>query len=183
MPNTSFIKANQRIDSSVRDSSTNQEAGFTLVEIAVAVAILGIALVTLVGLHTRMLDTYYNEQNKLKAAMYAQYLMTQIEVEADPPDAGSEESDLLSALEEAGYFSSEKFEEADESLRDWTVNKEVLSIGLPLASEELAEDALRQIIIAISWGEGGNQTYSLTYFINNTAPAAGGSELTPQGSN
>ncbi len=54
----------------------NLSAGFTLVEIAVAVAILGLALTTLIGLHTRMLDTYYNEKNRTKSAFLAQYVMT-----------------------------------------------------------------------------------------------------------
>ncbi len=148
--------------------STHSSGGFTLVEIAVAVAILGVALVTLVGLHTRMLDTYFIERNRLQASLYAQYLMTMIEVEPDAPEPGSDQKSLLSKLRDAGYFDEDSFEQADESLKDWNYVMQVESIGLPLAVGDLAEDALRRVDLSIQWGPSDDEQYTLTHFINPT---------------
>ena len=146
-------------------SSNNKAAGFTLVEVAVAVAILGVGLVTLIGLHTRMLDTYFNERNRFQASLFAQYLMTQVEVLREAPEPGVETDGLISALEEAGYFDEDSFEKPDEQLQTWQFRREVSPIGLPLATEELAEDALRRIDITIEWGPSEDEQYTLVHFM------------------
>ena len=65
------------------------ERGFTLVEIAIAVAILGLAFSTLIGLHTKMIDTYSLERNRNIASLVGQYMLAIIEVAPQPPDAVS----------------------------------------------------------------------------------------------
>lgn len=158
-------------------NSSCAQAGFTLVEIAVAVAILGLALTTLIGLHTRMLDTYYNEKNRTKSAFLAQYVMTMLEVSADPPDTGTKEDPLFSRLEEIGYLDTEEERsEIRKQFEGWTITQEVTSIDLPLI-----EDALRRVDVLISWGPTQDETFSLVYFIDNSQ-AAGAAGLGALGS-
>ena len=150
------------------------EAGFTLVEVAIAVAILGLALTTLVGLHTRMLDTYYLERNRTKASLAAQYLMTLTEVAPDPPEVGSTEGDLNELLDERGYYTdlddTEVKNSKEQLFNGWRYTYEVHSIDLPLI-----EDALRRIDLVLIWGEGEDERYNLSYFMNvSKAPEQNG---------
>ena len=89
------------------------EKGFTLIEISIAVLILGLALTTLIGLQTRVVDLYSYERNLTKAGLYAQYLMTHIELEKDPPEEGSIKESLSNRLTELGYFDDHPTEDIE----------------------------------------------------------------------
>lgn len=56
-------------------------AGFTLLEVLVAVAVLGLALVSLLGLHVRNLALVERDQRVSDATLLARQVMTQAEVE------------------------------------------------------------------------------------------------------
>ncbi len=67
--------------------------GFTLLEVLVAVAVLGLALVSLLGLHVRNIDLIARDQRVTEATLLARALMT--EVESGPfPDLGVESGDF-----------------------------------------------------------------------------------------
>lgn len=67
--------------------------GFTLLEVLVAVAVLGLALVSLLGLHVRNIDLIARDQSVTEATLLARALMT--EVESGPfPDLGAERGDF-----------------------------------------------------------------------------------------
>lgn len=58
--------------------------GFTLLEVLVAVAVLGLALVSLVGLHVRNIALIERDERVTEATLLARALMTQVEVEPFP---------------------------------------------------------------------------------------------------
>jgi len=67
--------------------------GFTLLEVLVAVAVLGLALVSLLGLHVRNLDLIDRDQRVTEATLLARGLMA--EVDAAPfPDLGITDGDF-----------------------------------------------------------------------------------------
>ena len=68
-------------------------SGFTLLEVLVAVAVLGLALVSLLGLHVRNLALIERDQRVTDATMLARHLLTQAEIEGFP-DLGREEGDF-----------------------------------------------------------------------------------------
>lgn len=138
-------------------------SGFTLVEVAVAIAILGIALVSLVGLHTDNVGTYYNERNRIQAALIAKHVMSLIEADNVSPEIGTEEKSVSEVLKELG---SEEFgAEVDSKERydNWEFVRTVKAVDLPLA-----EDAMRRIDITVSWGESSSEQFVLTYFMRTT---------------
>jgi prepilin-type N-terminal cleavage/methylation domain-containing protein len=68
-------------------------AGFTLLEVLVAVAVLGLGLVSLLGLHVRNLALIDRDQRITESTMLARALMTEAEVEPFP-DVGFIEGDF-----------------------------------------------------------------------------------------
>lgn len=66
------------------DRHARHAAGFTLLEVLVAVAILGVALTSLLGLHVRNVDLIARDQRITEATMLARLLMTEAEVERFP---------------------------------------------------------------------------------------------------
>ena len=68
-------------------------AGFTLLEVLVAVAVLGFALVSLLGLHVRNIDLIDRDQRVTEATLLARGLMAEVEAERFP-DLGLSEGDF-----------------------------------------------------------------------------------------
>lgn len=60
-------------------------AGFTLLEVLIAIAVLGIALLALLSLEHQDLQSVIRSQEFSRAAMLAQAVMTQAEIERFPP--------------------------------------------------------------------------------------------------
>ena len=72
---------------------TEKTPGFTLLEVLVAVAVLGFALVSLLGLHVRNIDLIARDERVTAATLLARALMT--EVETGPfPDLGATDGDF-----------------------------------------------------------------------------------------
>jgi general secretion pathway protein I len=67
--------------------------GFTLLEVLVAVAVLGLALVSLLGLHVRNLALLERDQRITEATLLARALMTEAEIEPFP-DVGLTNGDF-----------------------------------------------------------------------------------------
>jgi general secretion pathway protein I len=68
--------------------------GFTLLEVLVAVAVLGLALVSLLGLHVRNIDLIARDQRITEATMLARGLMAEIDADPKLPDLGTTEGDF-----------------------------------------------------------------------------------------
>jgi type II secretory pathway pseudopilin PulG len=57
---------------------------FTLLEVMIAIAFIGIAMIALMGLHRQDLESVIRAQDLTRAAMLAQMIMTQAEMERFP---------------------------------------------------------------------------------------------------
>lgn len=65
------------------------KSGFTLLEVMVAIAILGMGLFALLGLHHQSMQSVIDAQDETRAAMLAQVVMTQAEMQRYPDDGNS----------------------------------------------------------------------------------------------
>jgi general secretion pathway protein I len=75
------------------DDGRGSARGFTLLEVLVAVAVLGLALVSLLGLHVRNIDLIARDARITEATMLARGLMA--EVDAGPfPELGLSDGDF-----------------------------------------------------------------------------------------
>lgn len=87
--------------SSTMTSSVNvtckDARGFTLLEVMIAIAILGTALAGLLGLHHQSLQSIIRAQDMTRASMLAQAVMTEAELERFP-DLGTTSGDFQAAF-------------------------------------------------------------------------------------
>lgn len=136
--------------------NTNQ--GFTLVEVAIAIALLGIGLMTLTAITTRLMNDTQEEINRTRASFYAQYILeitladrfAQNGQAAVAQNAGS--GSLYEKLSQIRYF--EGIDEGAHSFtKNWTYDLKIENINLELAVPATYE----KYALDISWGSGGDQ--------------------------
>ena len=120
---------------------------FTLIEVMVAIAILGIALLGLMGLHHQSIQSVIRAQQTTRAAMLAQAVMTQAELERFP-DLGSTRGDFEASFR--GEF------------RDFRWERMVVASGV--------FPDIRKVMVAIHYGPGFTQTFSLVEFLHSPIP-------------
>ncbi|MBE0500081.1 MAG: prepilin-type N-terminal cleavage/methylation domain-containing protein [Desulfuromonadales bacterium] len=124
--------------------TVGRENGFTLLEVMIALAIIGIALVTLIGLETRTVQLAERQQRVTQATLLAQGKMTEIEV-------GSQSLTGLSGNE--GLF------EPPFELYRWSLVRE----ATPLPGIEM-------VTVSVVWGkENRNEQVDLTSFMPTQA--------------
>ena len=92
------IRTLTRAEKTRRDlslSGRGNSDGFTLLEVMVAIAILGTALVSLLSLHHQSMQSVIRAQDMTRASMLAQAVMTEAELERFP-DLGRRSGDFQS---------------------------------------------------------------------------------------
>ncbi len=124
--------------------------GFTLLEVMVAIAILGVALLALLGLHHQSLQSVIHAQDTTQAAMLAQALMTEAEVERFPA--------LGTISGNFDQFLPGKF-------RDFRWQRNVVASG------RFAD--VRKVQVVVFFGPQQIRRFMLTEFVHNPAPETG----------
>ena len=74
-----------RADRAALAASCSARSGFTLLEVMIAVAFIGIAMLALLSLHQNNLESVIRAQDLTSASMLAQQLMSTAEAERFPP--------------------------------------------------------------------------------------------------
>ncbi|MBW6512310.1 MAG: prepilin-type N-terminal cleavage/methylation domain-containing protein [Desulfuromonadaceae bacterium] len=124
------------------NSRCQAEQGFTLLEVMIALAVIAIALVTLLGLANRSLAVNGRIQHMTHGTLLAQQKIAEIE-------AGVQHAADLAENADQGYF-----DEPFSSYR-W----EITTADTPLP-------AVRMVTVTVSWGEPErNETVAMTSFL------------------
>lgn len=121
----------------------NQGAGFTLLEVMVAMAIIAIALTAVLGSQSQGVSLANEAKFNTTAPLLAQSKMAEIEM-ADPADFADDSGDFGEDF--PGYT--------------WQLNVKDVVFEEP----ENVSDRLRQFDLGISWGEGGLYQYSIRLY-------------------
>jgi len=122
-------------------------AAFTLLEVMIAVAFIGIALLALLSLHHSNLNSVIRGQNLTEAATLAQALMAQAELERFPP-VGVTQGDFSQMY--PGQYKSFRWQRSVE--------------GSPVFPD------VRRVRIRVLYGAGGVRSFTLTEFMHNPVP-------------
>jgi general secretion pathway protein I len=121
--------------------------GFTLLEVMVAIAILGIALLGLLGLHHQSLQSVIRAQQSTRASMLAQAVMTEAELERYP-DVGRSSGDFESSF--PGEFP------------DFRWQREVDASGM--------FPDVRKVKVVIRYGPTLSQSFALVEYLHSPVP-------------
>ncbi len=158
-------------------AKSSPQKGFTLIEIAVAIAILGVGLATLMGTTVRLMDSTYQEINRGKASIYATYILevalakeqqasrgmgTQFgnpqggvsATEMGQQQMGSQSGNLFQHLSQLGYFDNIPSEEG--FIRNWTFEFIRQPLDIPLIPIPP-----QHIILTVRWGLEPYESYTL----------------------
>jgi type II secretion system protein I len=128
---------------------------FTLLEVMIAVAFIGVALLALLSLHHSDMLSVIRAQELTRAAMLAQSLMTEAEMERFP-DAGTTNGDFEKMY--PGQYP------------DFRWRRQV--------DPSEAFPDVRRVRITVLYGAGFHRSFELTEFMHNPAPQVN----TPSGS-
>ena len=121
--------------------------GFTLLEVMIAVAFIGIAMMSLLALHDRNLHSVMHAQDLSRAVTLAQALMSQAETQRYP-DLGRTSGDFQKDY--AGKYPGFRWQ------------RDVVQTGtLP---------DLRTVTVRIEYGSEGRRSYELTEIMHNPTP-------------
>src|ERR1700722_15173471 len=120
---------------------------FTLLEVMVAIAILGIALLGLLGLHHQSLQSVIRAQQSTRASMLAQAVMTEAELERFP-DLGRSSGDFEASF--PGEFPDFRWE------------REVDASGM--------FPDVRKVKVVIRYGPKLVQSFALVEFLHSPIP-------------
>jgi type II secretion system protein I len=120
---------------------------FTLLEVMIAIAILGIALLGLLGLHHQSMQSVIRAQQATRASMLAQAVMTEAELERFP-DLGHSNGNFDGSF--PGEFPDFRW-------------------------ERIVEDSgmfpdVRKVDVLIQYGPGFTQNFSLVEFLHSPIP-------------
>lgn len=151
------------------------ERAFTLVEIAVAIAILGVGLATLMGTSVRLMDATYQEINRANASLYASYLLEVTLAREDQASRGFNRSAGMSSSEQGqigqgnssgslsqelsqlGYFDGFSVNEMNTTdISNWTFELIRMPLDIPLIPIPP-----QHIILTIRWGSEAHESYTL----------------------
>ncbi|MEZ4601122.1 MAG: prepilin-type N-terminal cleavage/methylation domain-containing protein [Syntrophotaleaceae bacterium] len=115
--------------------------GFTLLEVTIAVAIVGISLTALLGLSNRCLQAQDKLRNVTTATLLAQQEMNRLELEA--------EDNILSFVDTEG-----RFEEPFQAF-SWTARY-----------EETPLEAVKMVVVSVTWdNEDATRSVDITSFL------------------
>lgn len=126
---------------------TSAAAAFTLLEVMIAVAFIGIALIALLALHHTDMQSVIRGQDLTRAAMLAQALMSQAELERFPA-LGQKHGDFAQLY--PGLFPNFRWQRVVEQ-----------STLFP---------TVERVRISVTYGPGWHRHFDLTEFMHNPAP-------------
>ena len=121
--------------------------GFTLLEVMVAIAILGIALLGLLGLHHQSLQSVIRAQQSTRASMLAQAVMTEAELERYP-DLGRTSGDFESSF--------------PHEFPDFRWQREVVASGM--------FPDVRKVKVVVRYGPKLMQSFALIEYLHSPIP-------------
>lgn len=120
-------------------SLRSRAAGFTLIEVLVALTIIAFAFVGLLGLHNRNLAMVANDQDLTRATLLARRFITNMELIEQFPDVGTNHGEFEDA---PGFMWESDVEETE----------------LP---------TVRKVVVRIIWDERNPHACELLYYIRD----------------
>ena len=136
--------------------------GFTLIEVVIALVILGSAMVVLLGLQSSILKRTIEEQRKQRAMLLARQVMTAVESQDDLPIEGSLTGRIDEILSGLHMISNTDQTLSDDDLT-FRAEFNTSDWGIP----GVADKAMRKFELIMRWGEAPDESLTVIYFTPN----------------
>ncbi|MGD0946919.1 MAG: type II secretion system minor pseudopilin GspI [Candidatus Binatia bacterium] len=121
-----------------------RHAGFTLLEVMVALAIVAFAVVGLLGLHGRNIQIIARDQNLTRATLLARELISQIQFQV-----------MTKGLQDLGDSQG-----TFEGYPGYRWERQLMPTGL---------DEMREVVVRVIWDEANPSACELVYFVRDPA--------------
>lgn len=123
---------------------SRRRAGFTLLEVLVALAVIAFAFVGLLGLHARSIKMIARDQNLTRATLLTRELVSQIQFQV-----------MTNGLQDLGDSQG-----TFDGFPGYRWERQVLPTGL---------DEMREVVIRVIWDERNPSACELVYFVRDPA--------------
>ena len=133
--------------------------GFTLIEVALALMILGGSLVILLGLQSSIIQRTIRDTKKQRAMLLAREVLATIESDPTPPVPQSTDGSVADVLDAIQTTPDPSRRENPED-REFIAKLDVTLVGIP----NVAPDAMRKVVLTISWGPTDQDQFTTVYF-------------------
>ena len=142
-------------------------AGFTLLEVALAILILASALVILIGMQSSAIDQAFRDKYSQQSMLLARELLSVIESTEDVINVGEKEAVADKILQEEPFSilgdKRERDADYDSALKNLMVRLSVSYWGVP----GLDDHAMKKITLGIWPIEMPDEVFQVVYFIPN----------------
>jgi type II secretory pathway pseudopilin PulG len=144
------------------------EAGFTLIEVTLAILLLSGAMVILLGLQSAVMRRTYIDTQNQRAMMAARQVLSAVEASDLPVDTQETSGSLKEVLSGLIEINAED-EKSLQDFEDLRVHLSVTFWGIPTVNDQ----AMKRVELTVSWSENPQDSLDVTYFIPNDEEATG----------
>ena len=148
----------------MRIRATNQH-GFTLIEVTLAVLLVGVAFSILLSLQSAVVDQSVRDRNRERALLAGRQILSQLEA-SDPPENDYQEEGALTAVMQKVC--------GDTALKGLPLNEYAqYTATLSLAAWQvpnLRENALRKLQLTIRWSSSPLDVVQITFLVPGPPP-------------
>ncbi len=133
-------------------------AGFTLIEIVIAVALLAVALTTLLGLQSAIVGNTLTSRDQMQATLIARSVLSGIEMK----DAIADEKGGSFSVEDAYRDYGIPYPESEAE----RATLQRFHVDMQVAPWKVAEDesGMNKLELTVSWGDSHQQRVNFIYF-------------------
>ena len=150
----------------VTATSPSAAHGFTLLEIVIAIALLAVALVSMIGLNSSAMERTIRDRHAQQAMLLSRSILAGIEASKQPIEVGQTSGTALELVRQ--FNAAPDGADFPPELDIFTASLEVESISIPINRDgavTIANDALRRINLEIRWGDGPDQVFPVVFFV------------------
>ncbi len=136
------------------------QRGFTLIEVVVAVIILGGSLLVLLGLQTSIVERTFRQSKEQKAVLIAREILSAIEVSDNPIQEGVFEGAPEDVIK--NFLPNNKEEEIEDTDKtEFLARVEITNWTLPGAEVVMV---MNKFNVEVSWGPNDNERVKALFF-------------------
>ena len=169
-------RKNRRLRNSVLQLKTytcnstadTREEGFTLIEIILAIMLLAAGLSVILGLQSSAVDQTIRDRNKEFALLAGRRILSTIESGDGDIEILDKDEPMDKLLQSFGALDRNSKEEDLVRLAEFQGHIKVEKWGIP----EVNPDAMKKILLDISWSPSPRDMVQLIYFVPATPPAS-----------